>query len=138
MYGNLTDWRAHALARGNSAPTEANDAEALAALQRASDYIQYRYVAILAQGYDETLSVVEPATYEAARLELATPGLFTKTFTQSEQKVLTGVDSIRWTVTGKADGTHSAMPVSTLIHAMFEPYVNDPDDMNFGLRAVGG
>lgn len=137
MYGSLTDWRAYALARGNTAPTDATDDVAEAALVRASDHIQYRYVANLLPGYDDTLSVVEPATYEAANLELATPGFFSKTYTPDQQKVLTGVGNIKWTVIGDGSSTYGAAPTSTLINAMFEPYVFDRDKPSFMLQSIG-
>lgn len=138
MYGSLVAWRAYATARGNPAPAAANDTVAGAALTRASDYIQYRYVANLLPGYDDSLAVVEPATYEAANLELATPGFFTKTYTPAEQKVLTGVGPIKWTVTGDASKTASAWPTSTLIDAMFWPYLCDRDAPGFLLMSIGG
>lgn len=121
------------------APTNAADSVAEAALVRASDHIRYRYVANLAAGYDDTLSVVDPATYEAANLELATPGFFAKTYTPDQQKFLTQVGNIKWTVVGDGKSTYGAAPVSTLIEAMFEPYIIDRDAPSpFLLRAVGG
>lgn len=137
MYGSLTDWRAYAAARGNQAPTSADDAVAEAALVRASDHIRFRYVANLLPGYDETLAVIEPATYEAALLELATPGFFTKTYTPGQQKVLTQAGDIKWTVVGKA-GANAATPTSTLIEAMFAPYLIDPDAAGFMIMSIGG
>ncbi|MDO8912303.1 MAG: hypothetical protein Q8N10_03335 [Phenylobacterium sp.] len=104
---------------------------------RASDHILYRYVANLLPGYDDTLSVVEPATYEAASLELATPGFFARTYTPAEQKVLTGAGSIKWTVIGDASASYAASPASTLIEAMFAPYIGDRDAPQFMLRSVG-
>lgn len=138
MYGSLDGWRAYAAARGDTAPTLAADDVALAALVRGSDHVQYRYVANLAPGYDETLDVVEPATYVAASLELATPGFFSKTYTPGEQKVLTEVKGIKWEVVGDASKSYAATPTSTLIEAMFAPYVIDRDAMGFMLRSVGG
>jgi hypothetical protein len=138
VYGSLAEWRAYALARGDSAPTEATDTVAEAALLRASDHIRYRYVANLAPGYDDTLAVVEPATYVAAALELATPGFFSKTFTPGEQKVLTEVKGIKWTVVGEASKSNAATPTSTLIEAMFAPYLVDQDVPGFMLRSIGG
>ena len=126
MYGSLEAWRAYAAERGDNAPTEAQDAVATAALVRASDYIQFRYVVNLAAGYDETLPIVEQATYVAALLELAMPGFFSKTYTEAEQKVLTEVKGIKWTVTGKTGGAFSAVPTSTLIEAMLGPYLAKP------------
>lgn len=125
MYGSLADWRAYALERGNSAPTDASDTDASAALVRASDYIKYRYVANLLPGYDESLAVVEYATYEAALLELGTPGFFTKTYTEAEKKVLTEVKGIKWTVTGSSSSVFANAPSSSLIEAMFDPYISD-------------
>jgi hypothetical protein len=144
MIGTLADWRAYASARGDNTPTEAEDAVATAALVRASDYIRFRYVANFISGYDETfiapgydIPLVEIGAYIAAGLELATPGLFSKTFTPAEQKVLTGVGSIRWTVTGKAGGIYAASPVSTLLEALFEPYILDRNRDQFMLRSIG-
>lgn len=138
LYGSLAGWRAYALARGNEAPTDATDEVAGAALQRASDHIRYRYVANLLPGYDETLDVVEPATYEAANLELATPGFFTKTYTPDQQKVLTQASDVKWTVVGGGSSTYGAGPTSTLINAMFEPYILDRDAPSFAFAAIGG
>lgn len=144
MYGDLAGFRAYASARGNEAPTDATDALATAALVRGSDHVRLRYVSNLlpAYGVDFTpaghdLPLVEEAAYIASSLELATPGFFAKTYTASEQKVLTGVDSIRWTVVGDASGTYAAMPVSTSIAALFEPYVIDRDADDFMLMSVG-
>ncbi|MDP1599013.1 hypothetical protein [Phenylobacterium sp.] len=137
-YGSLEGWRAYALARGDSAPTSAPDVDAQAALLRASDHVRYRYVANLLPGLDETLEVVEPATYVAASLELATPGFFSRTYTPGEQKVLTQVEGIKWTVVGDASKSFAAAPTSTLIDAMFAPFLIDRDVPGFMLRAVGG
>ena len=123
MFGSIGGWRAYALERGDSAPTDATDEAATAALVRASDMIQYRYVANLASGYDKTLAVVEPATYVAASLELATPGFFSATYTAAQQKVLTEVSGIKWQVVGKPDGAFASVPTSTIIEAMFAPYL---------------
>lgn len=144
MYGTLVGWRAYALARGNSAPTAAEDALATAALMRGSDYIRFRYVANLLPGYDTTftplgsdLPLVEEAAYIAASIELTTAGFFSKTYTESESKVLTGVGSIKWTVTGNASGTYAYLPTSSLIDAMFYPYVTDRDADGFMLMSIG-
>lgn len=144
MYGTIADWRAYATARGNSAPTDASDGDATAALTRASDMIRLRYVPLLLSGYGvdftptgSDLPLVEEASYIAAGLELETPGFFSKTWTAAEQKVLTEVRGIKWTVTGNASGTYAAMPVSTLIDALFWPYISDPDDDQFMFRSIG-
>lgn len=145
MYGTIAAWQTYATARGNDAPASASPTDATAALTRASDYIRLRYVANLLPAYDVTLQptgfdlpLVEEAAYIAANYELATVGFFSKTFTPSDQKVLTEVKGIKWTVTGSASKTYAAMPVSTLIEAMFEPYISDPDDAGFLFKAIGG
>jgi hypothetical protein len=144
MYGDLAGFRAYATARGNEAPADATDALATAALVRGSDHVRMRYVSNLLPSYGvdftpagHDLPIVEEGAYIAAVLELATPGFFAKTFTAAEQKVLTGVDSIRWTVVGDAGGTYAAMPVSTSIAALFEPYVIDRDASEVSLMSVG-
>jgi hypothetical protein len=144
MYGTIEDLRSYATARGDNAPTAASDADATAALTRASDMIRLRYVPNLLTGYGvdftpdgSDLPLVEEAAYIAASLELATPGFFSKTFTASEQKVLTEVKGIKWTVVGKAAGIYAAMPVSTLIEALFEPYVIDRNADGFMFKSIG-
>lgn len=144
-YGTIAGWRAYALERGDSAPTNASDALATAALVRASDYIRFRYAANLLPSYDPVtftpagsdLPLTEEAAYIAASLDLATPGFFAKTYTEAESKVLTGVGSIKWTVTGKG-GTYAYMPTSNLIDAMFEPWVLDRDANGFMFMSIGG
>lgn len=136
MYGSVAAWRIYATARGFPAPGAATDADAAAALLRASDHIQYFYVAHFLPGYDETSPNVEPATYEAALLELETPGFFNKTYTPDQQKVLTGLKGITWTVIGKADGFVGATPEVGRVAAMLEPYLEGA--FRIGLRAVGG
>lgn len=144
MFGSLAGFQAYALARGNSAPTDATEQAATAALVRGSDMIRLRYVPNLLPGYGvdfqpagHDLPLVEEAAYIAAGIELAKPGFFSKTYTPSEQKVLTGVDSIRWTPIGKADGVYASLPTSSVIDAMFEPYVTDRDASGFMFRSIG-
>ena len=144
MYGSIAGWRAYATARGDSAPDGASDPTATAALVRGSDMIRLRYVANLLPGYGvdfvppgSDLPLVEQGAYIAASLELASPGFFSKTYTASEQKVLTEVKGIKWSLTGDASSTYSAMPLSTLIEALFEPYILDRDAAGFMLASVG-
>ena len=138
IYGTLAGWREYASDRGDNAPTEAAEAVASAALQRASDYIRFTYVTHFIEGCTLSDDVISEAAYIAASLELATPGFFTRTYTPSEQKVLTGVGSIRWTATGQ-DGALTEMdgatPVSTAIDGMLRQCMprNKP---GVGLRAV--
>lgn len=92
------------------------------ALMRAVDYIQFTYLEFGNCTVDSPN--VEAATYEAAMIEVATPFFWSKTFTPADQKVLTGLDSLKWTVTGDAGKAGAATPRSTKIDAM--------------LRACGG
>lgn len=143
-YGTLAGFRDYTLARGDNAPTAAHDGDATAALTRASDMIRLRYVPHMLPGFGiefvppgSDLPLVEEAAYIAASIELATPGFFSKTYTAAEQKVLTEVMGIKWTVVGESSGVYASMPVSTLIDALFWPYVSDPDAVGFMFRSIG-
>lgn len=118
MTATVAGWITYAAARGT---TVADDADSAAALVRAADYIEYHYLNRVGSTPPDTIS--DNATYEAATLELATPGFWTKTFTPDQQKVLTKVGDIQWSVRGSASGTDAATPVSTKIEAMFRPYM---------------
>lgn len=120
MTATVTGWIAYAAERGD---TVADDADSAAALVRASDYITYHYVTRFGSAVTVDQDVVDKATYEAANLELATPGFWTKTFTPDQQKVLTQVGDIKWQVRGDASGSQAATPVSTKIEAMLRPYL---------------
>lgn len=117
----VQDWIAYASARGD---TVADDAASAAALVRATDHIEFHYVARFMQGFDMDSPNVDKAIYEAAKLELAAPGFFSKTFTPAEQKVLTEAEGVKWTLRGDASGSDAATPVSTKIEAMLAPYIN--------------
>ena len=121
VYGDLSGFRTYASARGNAVPASASDEDASAALQRASDYIAFFYVAhFVTTPSDDTLI---SAAYEAAQVELNEPGFFNKTFTPAEAKVLTEVKGIRWTPVGNAGGNEGFTPTSTIIEAMLGQYV---------------
>lgn len=145
MYGSIEGWRAYATARGNSAPSGAVDVDATAALTRASDYVRLRYAANLLSGYDaetfapagHSLPLTEEAAYIAASLELETPDFFTTTFTPDQRKVLTGASKIKWTPIGEGSQKYGAMPVSTQIDALFEPYIIDRNASEFMFSVVG-
>lgn len=132
-YGDVAGWRAYAAARGNPMPGTATDADADAALTRAGDFIGYHYVASFVTPAPDALVV--SAAYEAASLELATPGLFRKTYTPGEAKVLTGVKGITWQVVGDAGKDGAMMPTSTIIDAMLGRYTGR--SVGIGLRSVG-
>ncbi|WP_428029805.1 DnaT-like ssDNA-binding protein [Ancylobacter sp.] len=155
-YGTLAGWRAYATARGNGAPTSATDANGDAALLRASAYIDGLYGirfagrptggATQALAWPRTGAVdyygqsippdsipdrVVSAAYEAALLELASPGSLTVTLTPDQRKVLTKVDKIEWEVItrGKAGvGFADATPTSTLIEGLLWPLLVRTDE----------
>lgn len=126
MYGTLVDFRAYALARGDSAPTAATDPVATAALVRASDYIRTRYVIRMAITAPEADPNVIEATYIAARREIAAPGFWSTTFTPSQVKTLVQVDSIRWQAADKAQaglsGRDLVVPMDPAIDALLSPW----------------
>lgn len=119
MYGTIAAWRTYASVRGDSNPVEAEDELATAALVRASDYIKYHYVGRFVRPYGETSPGVVEAAYIAAGLELAKPGFFSKTYSPAEQKVLTEVKGIKWTVTGKAEDINGA-PQAAPVHSQID------------------
>lgn len=135
LYGDLVGFRNYASARGNAAPAAAGDADALSALQRASDYIRFFYVlSFISTAPDNT---VTEATYEAAQIELGKPGFFSKTYSPGEAKVLVEVKGIRWErVGGNSQSAGEAItPTSTIIEAMLGRYVGR--GAGLGLRAIG-
>jgi len=119
---DLAAFRAYATARGDNAPTAAPDVDAEAALVRGGDYIDAEYVANFLPAYVDPLpDNVEAAIYEAARLELATAGVFSKTYSDAGDKVLTGVGDLRWEFTGRKGG--SQVLKSTRIEGLMRRYV---------------
>lgn len=113
MIGTVAALITYAGARGT---VIANTAATLQALVRASDYIQFTYLDGSSCTVDSA-NVVE-ATYEAAIAEVAAPGVWTKTFTPADQKVLIGVGDIKWQVTGDASKGGASVPRSTKIETM--------------------
>lgn len=123
MIGTLASWRSYSSARGDTAPTDADDTLAQQALTRASDYITANYVNRFSPPHDETADGVEQATYIAAGLELGKPGFFTATYTPAQSKVLTKVDSIEWEAVGGQTGHEGHAPTSTAIAALLGRYI---------------
>jgi hypothetical protein len=119
MIGNVTALIAYAGARGT---VIADTAATLHALVRASDYIQFTYPDGSSCTVDSA-NVVE-ATYEAAIAEVASPFIWTKTFTPADQKVLTKVGDIQWTVTGDASKGGASIPRSTKIETMLRQCIS--------------
>lgn len=113
MIGTLADLITYAADRGT---TIANTAASTQGLVRASDYIEYTY--LLGSSCTAESPNVESAVYEAAIIEVASPGFWSKTYTPAEQKVLTKVEGISWTVVGDAKQSGASMPRSTKIDAM--------------------
>lgn len=137
--GTVAGWITYAAARGT---TVADDADSAAALVRASDYITYHYVNRFIGSYDATSPYVEEATYEAANFELATPGFFSKTVTEGQQKTLTGVGSIRWTpMKSDAKTLRTGLlysPTSTKIDAMLAAYMPLDRGLAPYINSIGG
>ena len=77
---------------------------------------------------DSVPTRVVSASYEAALIELRTLGFFSKTFTESERKVLTKVQSLSWTYTGSSKGDRSSSPTVTVIDNILSPILT-PDDL---------
>lgn len=118
----LADFRAYATERGNSAPADAVDVDAEAALVRAGDYIRDTYTQhFLAEHSAPLPDAVESATYEAAIYELVEAGFFSKTYTEAAQKELVGVGNIKWEFIGRKGGAQA--PTSTKIDAMLRPFM---------------
>jgi len=146
MAATLTGWRAYAEARGDSAPTDASDDDAQAALVRGQDHVRFRYVANLISGYagaeftptGHDLPLQEEAAYIAASLELATPGFFSTTYTPDQQKVLTKVGEIGWTPIVREGRVYGAMPHSAKLDALFEPFVFDRNRPSMRFASIGG
>jgi hypothetical protein len=61
------------------------------------------------------------ASYEAAAVELRTPGALSRTYTPAEQKVLVEVKGIKWQVTGDANAKGSSIPIVTAIEGLLAP-----------------
>lgn len=137
MYGTLAGWRTWATERGYTAPGEADDAVATAALVRASDYIAAQYVPYLISGYDETSQQVITGTYIAALYELETSGFFMSTYTEADRKVLTEVSGVKWTVVGKTNSVLSYSPTVNQIAALFDPITTDNSAPFFMFRSIG-
>ena len=121
-YGDVTGADAYHSARGNSAWTGSSTIKGQA-LTRAQDYIRTSYVARFAAGFDATATDVDAACYEAALMELVKPGVFSKTFTEAETKVLVGLGEMRWQPTGSTKDARSFAPRSTKIEALLWPYM---------------
>ena len=119
MIGTVTALITYAGDRGT---VIADDAATLQALVRASDYIQFTYLDGSSCTVDSA-NVVE-ATYEAAIAEVAAPGIWTKTFTPADQKVLIGVGDIKWQVTGDASKGGASVPRSTKIETMLRQCIS--------------
>lgn len=124
MIGTAAGLRAYADARGFVNPNLAVDTLANQALQRASDYIEFHYLSRFAPGYDVNSPGVEPATYEAALLELDAGGFFNRTWTPGERKTLTEVSGIRWEVLPGSGPNKDPTPISSRIEALLSRYIN--------------
>lgn len=125
MFGTIAGFRAWHAERGNVSPTEATNSDALAALVRASDYIQAAYVGRFDSKYKDPLpDAVEVAAYIAAGYELAQPGHFATSATAGQSKVLTKLDVMQWTVSEGGEQTYLAggMKLDHQIDMLLSPF----------------
>jgi len=121
MTATIAGWIAHAAAAGD---TVADDAASASALVRGQRHVTRSYVNYFMSPYGATSDGVDDAVYEAATLELATPGFWSQTFTPDQQKALTKVDTIQWTLRDSGlQGAAAATPVSTVIDALLRRYM---------------
>lgn len=107
----VAGWRDYALARGNTAPADAQPDVASQAFVRGEDYIRASYPAQYRAGGE----AVDEAIYIAASMEMQTPGFWSRTWTAQDAKVLTKVEGIQWTV---IDGGGGMTPRSSLIEGL--------------------
>ena len=144
VYGNSSGFAAYATTNGYTVP----DGDVDAALARGSAYIDALYgprfpgaptdgaeqerewprtgasdIYGNAIASDATPTRVVSATYEAALLELASPGSLSATLTPDQRKVLTRVDKIEWEVVkgSGSGGMADATPTSTRIEGLLWP-----------------
>lgn len=123
LNGDLAGFRAYHAERGQT--VSADDTEAMAALVRGADVVRLQYIQRITTLPSPIPDAFAHAEYEAAWIEQQSPGFFSKTSTPGQEKVLTKVGDIQWTVIPAADGTAaSSMPVSSKVEAIMSPYVS--------------
>ena len=124
MAVTLAEANAYATARAKTVWTGASTGKD-EALRRGQDYIAGRYNAKWATTFDDTTAPdgVKFAIVEAAIRELASPGSMTPDVTLGTAKVLTGVDSLKWTPV-KTDVTADDLrPTLTAIEGLLSGYI---------------
>lgn len=122
MIGTVSGLRQYATSRGFTAPGLFVDELAGYALQRATDYVEAEYLSRFATGFNEASPGVESAVYEAAMIDVETPGFWQKSWTPGERKVLVEVPgAAKWQIVGSP--TDSGPPRSTRIEALLRRYV---------------
>lgn len=127
MLATLEGFKTWAADRGHTDVAAAPDVKLLQAMKRAYDYVLAFYVGNLCPGYDETLPALEDVTYILSYIEFKTPFIFSKVYTPAEQKVLTEVKGIKWTVVGDSSGGKFS-PVSSLAEALMAKYLCLPKE----------
>jgi hypothetical protein len=148
MYGTSLDADAYHSLRGNAAWAAASSPDRESARLRASVSLdgmyQFRWPGVPTGGADQERAwprtgatdywgnaianavvprQVEQATYELALYELATPGASTPVVVPSQQKVLTGVGSLRWTPLSKEVSLMDSSPVLLLVEHILSSIV---------------
>lgn len=145
MYGTVGDADTYHAARGNAAWAAADAADRAAALVRGSLYLDGAYPlwrlpglpAVAGQehhwprtdatdywGNDVSGTVptrVEHAAYEAALVEMTSPGSLTPTYTESARVRREKVGPIETEYADSAMGIHGSIPVLATVHALMAP-----------------
>jgi hypothetical protein len=76
---------------------------------------------------DDVPPRVVEASFEAAWIEATSPGALSATYTPGQNKVLTEVGNIKWTVVGDASGDDAMWLVSTVIDGILGPLLMPRD-----------
>jgi hypothetical protein len=119
MAVTLEEADAYATARGRSAWLAAASGEA-EALRRGQDYIAGRYNHLWVITFDNAAApdAIKFAIIEAAIRELAVPGSMTPDLTLGREKVLTGLDALKWTPVKPDVGVDDLRPTLTVIDGL--------------------
>jgi hypothetical protein len=104
------------------------DAAKEAAIRRGQDFIAGEYNGLWLEEWenDDAPEAVRFAIIEAARRELATPGILSPDVNLGSAKVLTGVGSIRWTPLKGNASVEDMMTTFTAIRRLLSGLVEKP------------
>jgi len=108
---------------------DASEADLSSALLRAQDHLAFNYLNRVVRPVPE--NVQDAAIYQLMVQEVATPGFYTKTYTQDGRKTLTEVDGIVWKPIANGNQWQNPLedrtvPVNSLVEGMLRPYTYLP------------